>query len=708
MLSFFKIGTDFRLPLMSRVWILFGCLLFSPPLLAQIVLFDSTDVVEMSQIVVTGTRSARPLANVPVATTLITAQEIRALGTKRLSDLLVEQLGITLVQDEHGTGLQLQGFDADYTLILIDGEPVIGRTAGTLDLDRITVSNIERVEIVRGPSSSLYGSEALAGVINLITKSATKPFDASLQTRFETHTTIGLTADTEVKRGRWGSRFFFDRLQSDGYDLRPELFGNTTPKFTQYTADARFDFEQNEKSTWNLGLRWSAQDQLGSLSVLNGSHLVEYSDTASRVDWSLAPSWMLRLSGRTKMTARAYASRFVTSQESRDQDGSEVYFSDRYDQSYAKGEAQFDILAGDKHFSTLGGGFFEERILGNRYEGAGRRTATAFLYAQDEWAPNGQWTVVGSTRLDYHTEYQLRFTPKVSLLYRPVERLRLRASVGSGFKAPDFRQLYLSFTNPLAGYNVFGSAQVAEGIARLEQEGQILELLMPIEAMETIRAESSWAYNVSVEGEPLSRMTARVNLFRNNVRDLIEWIPVAIKTNGQNVFSYTNLNRIYTQGLETEVTVKAADGLVVGIGYQYLDAKDREVLEQIDAGKIFTRENGRDRLVRRSDYGGLMTRSRHSGLFNLRYRNHEFGTTASLRGQFRGKYGYRDNNGNLILDNPNEYVEGYMVWNLTVTKSITDRLNIQGGANNLLDYTNPIRIPSLPGRLLFVGLQVDL
>jgi outer membrane receptor for ferrienterochelin and colicins len=85
-----------------------------------------------------------------------------------LADVLREQNGITMTSG-FGAGVQLQGLNPDYTIILIDGEPLIGRTAGVLDLNRIAVGNIKKIEIVKGPSSSLYGSEAMAGVINIIT-----------------------------------------------------------------------------------------------------------------------------------------------------------------------------------------------------------------------------------------------------------------------------------------------------------------------------------------------------------------------------------------------------------------------------------------------------------------------------------------------------------------------------------------------------------
>ena len=120
--------------------------------------------------VFTATKTERKLTNVAVPVQIISQKTIQQAGSLRLSDILAEQTGLFMTNG-FGTGVSMQGLNPDYTLILIDGEPLIGRMSGVLDLKRITVGNIKQIEIVRGPSSSLYGSEAMAGVINIITKS---------------------------------------------------------------------------------------------------------------------------------------------------------------------------------------------------------------------------------------------------------------------------------------------------------------------------------------------------------------------------------------------------------------------------------------------------------------------------------------------------------------------------------------------------------
>ncbi len=134
--------------------------------------FDST-VINLNEVVVTATRSERKLGNVAVPVSIVSAKNIQQAASLRLNDILNEQAGLFLTSG-FGTGVQMQGLNPDYTLILINGEPLIGRTAGVLDLNRITVGNIQKIEIVKGPSSSLYGSEAMAGVINIITKQPIK------------------------------------------------------------------------------------------------------------------------------------------------------------------------------------------------------------------------------------------------------------------------------------------------------------------------------------------------------------------------------------------------------------------------------------------------------------------------------------------------------------------------------------------------------
>ena len=124
----------------------------------------------MKEVMVSANKTEKPFVELTVPAKIISRAEIENSGHSRLNDIISEQVGIITVPGFGGSeGVQLQGIDPEYTLILIDGLPIIGRVAGILDLSRISLGSVERIEIIKGASSSLYGSEALGGVINIIT-----------------------------------------------------------------------------------------------------------------------------------------------------------------------------------------------------------------------------------------------------------------------------------------------------------------------------------------------------------------------------------------------------------------------------------------------------------------------------------------------------------------------------------------------------------
>ena len=666
----------------------------------------------MPPIVVTATRSPKPLEEVAVPTTIVPAEQIAERGALRLSDVLEELTGLSLI-DDHGVGVQIQGFASEYTLLLLDGEPIIGRTAGTLDLDRISVAGIERVEIVQGPSSSLYGSEALAGVINLITHLPTAGVTGALRSRYGTNRTADLTAGLEAGTERLGVRAFINRYSSDGYDLNPAAFGSTTPRFADYTADFRLRLTPTSRTTLRTGGRLAWQHQESSFALYDRGAEVPHMQNERLIDWSLHQEVRHRLSNWLLVKGILYAARYRTKTRMKRQTDAVQIFVDDFDQRYGKAEVQAHTIWNARHLTTIGGGFIKESLAGNRYGSVDPKAQSFFVFTQHEWVPRRFLELNVSARLDAHSDYNTRLSPKASLLLRLSDRLRLRASLGSGFKAPDFRQRYLNFTNAAVGYSVLGSTQFANGLRRFQEDGLIREVFIQPGRLKTIRAESSVALNLGLSATPVDGLRISLGLFLNQVKDLIETQPVALKANGSFVYSYFNLDRIYTRGIETEWMLTPLPGLSLTMGYQFLQARDRDVIEAIRGGRVFGRdEHGRDFRLSLSDYGGLFGRSTHSGVIRLAYRHAVRRFKITLRGVWRGRYGYRDIDGNAIPNRDDEFVPGYVVWNVTLTKDwfvpLLDHLSLQLGANNLLGITKPMLIPSLPGRTVYAGLHLYL
>ena len=683
---------------------------------------QDTTTRDLETVTVTATRTAKEVEDVAMPLTVVTADEIAARGATRISDVLEDVPGLTLV-DDFGSGVSVQGFSSDYTLVLIDGEPVVGRTAGTLDLDRLTVAGVERVEVVRGPSSSLYGSEALAGVVNLVT-ALPRPgaTDGAVRLRAGTYGSSDAVVEAGVGRERWAARAVLNRNASDGYDLTPDEFGQTVPTFADVTADVRARARLGA-SALRLNGRVAWLDQQGGFTELNARGEIddEVDDESARADGSLHAELVTPLGRRLWLRSTLYGARYATETTFTSRLTDAVTYQDDFDQRLGKAELQLDNLWSARHRSTLGAGGQTVRLSTARYgqadDGSAVRPSTlqAWAFAQHEWLPSRRVELNASARFDAHSDYAARLTPRLSVLVRPAEAVRLRASVGSGFKAPAFRQLYLAFTNGAAGgYSVFGSTRLADGYRALVEQGQIAETYLDPTALAPIEAESSVAFNGGVSADLAPWLTVEANAYLNLVRDLIETQPVALRTNGAQVFGYFNVDRIYTRGVDLSATARPAAGVELGASYNFLQARDRDVVAELRAGTVFEREpGGAERRLGLGDYGGLFGRSPHAATVRAELRRGA--TTLSARARWRSRYGFRDLDGNGLATRDDEFVPGFAVVDLTASRSFAlpgarlagTRLTAQAGFDNLFDVTRPARVPSMPGRTAFVALGVS-
>ncbi|MDX1740386.1 MAG: TonB-dependent receptor, partial [Rhodothermales bacterium] len=520
---------------------------------------DSLLYYEIPAVVVTATRGERQLRNVPVSTEVLMKDDIQARGSARLTDLLAEQAGISIVH-EFGAGLQMQGLNSDYILILIDGEPVIGRSGGTLDLDRLTVRGLERIEIVRGPSSSLYGSDALAGVVNLITRESRDPISASVGMKYETHTTADLSLSSDFSQGRFGGSVLLDRYSSDGYDLFPDKPGQTAPGFVDYTASGRFTFDAGPRTRLRAGGRFGRLDQKNEIGLSFADGSAPTASVGERTEWNLSGGINQRLSSLVSVDGSGYVSRFISTTALEASDS-------KFDHIYGESELKLDAVAGASHLFTAGAGFAREHVEADRVVGGSQTTTAGFGYLQYQWTPESALNVVVSGRFDTHSDYESRVSPKLSVLYKPISKLHLRASMGSGFKAPTFQQRYLDFNNPIGGYRVLGASGVEPVLTELEDAGQIRRYIGSVDLGETLRPEHSWSFNFGADWYPSRRYELRVNFFYNRIADLIETLLVAEQVSGQQIFSYANLDRIRTRGAEVNLGVRPLARLRIDLGY---------------------------------------------------------------------------------------------------------------------------------------------
>ena len=358
----------------------------------------------------------------------------------------------------------------------------------------------------------------------------------------------------------------------------------------------------------------------------------------------------------------------------------------------------------EKHSFTTGTGYIWETVEATRYTEK-KSLHTAYVLLNYEFNPNRRTGVIAGARYDNHSVFGAQLSPKLSAKYNITKWLMLRANIGTGFKAPDFRQLYLNFTNTSAGYSVFGTEELVAGIDKLQSQGQIADILIDPASIGTINAENSVACNAGTVFTFQQHVKGSINFFRNDISDMIETQAVARKTNGQLVYSYYNISKVFTQGIETDWSYQPIEPLTISAGYQYLQAKDETVLYNIKAGNVYRKDPSTQVTTRVSanDYGGLFNRSRHSGNFKLFYENKKYGFNANLRCIYRGRYGFADKNNNQILDADYEYVTGYALWNIAATKNFKNGISVQAGIDNLFNFKNVSYMPGIAGRLWFIS-----
>ncbi|MBR9774261.1 MAG: TonB-dependent receptor [Cytophagales bacterium] len=661
---------------------------------------------ELNEVVVSATRTDRTVEDLPMPVTVIGNKAIQETGAVRLSEVLSEQTGLQIVSN-HGTGLQMQGLDTDYILVLLDGEPLIGRTAGTFDLNRISVSNIEKIEILKGPASAIYGSEAMAGVVNIITKSGGHGKKIDLGLRQRSLNTWNPYLEFGIRKSNWNIDILYDYYKTDGYDLSPEVTGNTQNPYQSHSGQVKLGTKLGEGLSFNLFLRGYTEKATGVLEVVENSGTELLDATDQRDEININPTLRYKPNNNWLFTLRNMSSVFSTSSVSKYQKEGTVFDIQDFQQFYQRTELQTDYQLDKKQLISLGLGFSGESVEATRYDEKNHFKATYF-YLQHQWDPTDKVNIVTGARGDFHSVYGSRLSPKLSGQYRFSDKFSWQLSIGSGFKAPDFRQLLLNFNNASAGYYVFGAKLAKDGLGDLVAKGLVAQRLILPENLGELQAEHSWAINTGFRWKPVESLLIKGNLYRNALQNMIETAPIAQLVSGQNAFSYFNISRVVTQGLDLDFTYKYNDNLSISTGYAFLDTRDLDVMDQIEGGEMYKKDaNNQTVRVSKADYGGLFNRSKHSGNLKVNYLENRTGINWALRLIYRGQFGFSDLNGNLILDDVAEYAPGWYTLNLTSTKTFNNGIFLEAGVNNLLDKTS-ITQPNMPGRLLFVGIKIPL
>lgn len=603
----------------------------------------SLDEVPNETIVVTGSRRAQPLAETTTATEVITRDDIKNSGSENIAGLLSHHPGLDVQQSFRGSDVRMQGLSSTYVLILVDGERAIGRIGGAIDLQRFPLEDVERVEIIKGPSSALYGSDALAGVINIITRRGTERFEAKLHSSMGQLGKSDLSVEIAAKHGPWATLSSVGWHAGAGYDLDPGNVASTASSYNERHIRQHITYTPRKPLTIRANGEYLHRDQVG----IDGSATGAVFDRTSRTEIagiSLGAEW--RFAGETRLSASARYSAW-NDQLLRDQRLSQAL--DSYESTREKlGElrTQFDASLAKGHYLSIGAEGLAESLRADRLSNSGSRYRGA-LFAVDEWTLDSRAYIVLSPgiRIDTDSQFGTRATPKLAARWDAREDVILRASYGQGFRAPNFRELLLFFENPAVGYRVLGN--------------------------QALKPETSHGANTSVEAKLRPAMWATLSGFFNEVDDLIT-TDLALDMEGTQVFGYVNIESARTAGTEARLKTLPLPGLTVDAGYTFTSTLDRST--------------GR----------ALPGRSRHQATLRTTYQPPDSSLTFSLRG---GVYGPRV----FFEDEESVTTAPYGDISGRVAGDIASYLSVFAGAENLLGAGDAKLLP-IPPRTFYGGM----
>ncbi|HEX6430651.1 MAG TPA: TonB-dependent receptor, partial [Niastella sp.] len=647
--------------------------------------------------------------HIAMPVTIITQQKMAMMGSRRLDEVLREQTGLAVVSDlgsgNRAVGLQMQGFSAEYITVLIDGQPMAGRNNGNFDLSRISIANIERIEIIKGASSSLYGSEALGGVVNIITRQNSTKTQAMVSALYGTNQTLDAITEAEIPFHRGAAFLSGNFYRTDGFNVNPylEKGSQTAPPYNSLGFQGRSRYQITSKSTLHVSGRFANRH-----SVMTRDYgAMPSRDKLNETDINGMLSLDNQLQKNTRLLLRYYLTQYRSSQDVQLTSNNLVLQSDRYTEAIHRLEVQGSHEAWNKQLHLIGGSGIEYLTTNAEAQGASGHMYNYFVFAQGNYKPVKQLSLTAGVRYDGNTLFGGKINPTAGATYTLANWISIKGAIGKGYKSPNYRQLYQVFTNVAQGYSVIGANVFTDGVKQLQAAGLVQQVWTTANQVKDLEAETSTSYNLGFSIKPMQTLEWTVNAFYNNIHNLINTQQVGVKTNGSQLFSYVNIARAFTKGIETGFNFQPVKGLTIAGSYQLLYAKDRAVIDSITARSArydTVRSYPTLRASTKKDYFGLPNRSRHMANLQVFYDIRPIGLRLSVRANYRGKYGFLDTDNNGFIDPYDVFVKGYVLLNASIQKKLLkERITLQCTIDNITNYTDYL-MPAQPGRVVLAGI----
>ncbi|WP_321349738.1 TonB-dependent receptor domain-containing protein [Halopseudomonas oceani] len=524
----------------------------------------NTNSTALPTLVVTATTTERSTADAPASVSVVAGDDLRSRPVNDLADAVRNTVGVDLEDLGLGRrGVSIRGMNSEQTLMLVDGQRISASASGIahsdFELGWVPTEAIERVEIVRGPMSSLYGSEALGGVVNVITRAATDEWQGSLSSN-------ATFSDSSLDGDQRKTGFYLGGPLVDG-KLGLNLWGEFRQRDALHDAanPTLSQLDEQDARSGHLGLSWTPLDnQRIDLSVDAGNEEQDGDRSSSasplykthydvdrrryslahKADWSWGDS-QLRLY-RAELERKAYRS-----------DGADASGPNTFTDTVLDG--RIGLPLGEHQLLTFGAETRREELEDPTVNRGGKAEQDHYAaFAQNEIWFNEQWELVLGARVDRHEDFGWETSPRGYLMFHPSDALTLRAGVGHGFKAPTLKQLSPEYESRAA----MGGRGIIRGNPELEPE-------------------TNQSFELGAELDQ-GRWMLAATLFRNDVDNLIETIRLpTCDVPGRVCLEYDNIAEARLQGLELSGRVSLLDPLSLSANYTYLDAENRVTGERL-------------------------------------------------------------------------------------------------------------------------------
>ena len=619
----------------------------------------------LDEVVVTGTRTPKFLKDVPIQTRVINAKVLAKLDATNVQDLLQQELpgvefSYAMNQQTH---LNFSGFGGQGVLFLVDGERLAGETMDDVDFTRLNMDNVERIEIVKGAASALYGSQAAGGVINIITKRSQQPWTLQVNARYAKHNEQRYGASFGLNRKHLNNMLTAHFNRIDNYDVHSAANPATRIISTVY-GDKTLNVR--DQLVWSPTENFHLTGRAGYFfreTVRSADQPERYRDFTGglRMNWSISERDELQASYAFDQYDKSDYQR-ITRLDIRDYSNVQNSFRLLYNHSFDGG----DVL-------TVGSDLMHDYLYNINLNGETREQDSWDLFAQYDWRISDEWEAVGALRYDYFSDGKdSHVTPKLNVCYKPLPNLAIRAGYGMGFRAPTLKEKYYSFD--------MSGIWIVEGNADL-------------------KSEVSHNFNLSAEYTK-GRYNLTASAYYNKVRNKLSTSAPYFKTAADKLpyLPYANLDDYNVCGGEIGVQAKWDNGFGARLTYAYTKeqmARDKDG-NAINNQYIPAREHA---FNARLDYDCQLTKQYGlniglqgrvlSGVENVEYKNY-----------------YDVSQGTITVEYP-----AYTIWKLSLVQRIGKAVKVNAALDNLFGYKPKyyyLNSPITDGITFQIGLSIEM